>query len=108
MNKIFLTLLLCAGFSGCSHSTFYVNPNRVVYPPVSPADVAVSPQKRISTPHKQIGRVAVLDSGDGEQAIERLRATAAQIGGNLVIDLRVEKTLGGVAASGLAVLLYQR
>lgn len=107
MNKIFV-LFIPFLLAACAYSTYYVNPSREVYPPLTTNDVAISAQKRISTPHKEIGRVAVIEWGDGDAALEKLREMAAKIGGNLIIDLKVEKTFGGVAASGLAVLLYQQ
>ncbi len=100
---LFSTLLL----SGCSYSTFYVPTERLVYPPSSPAAVAISTQKTISQSHKILGRVAAISWGGGESVRGRLQEEAARLGANLVIDLRMEKAFGRTAASGLAVLVFQ-
>jgi hypothetical protein len=104
MSKLFFAF--CIFLSGCSYHTHYVSPTREVYPPLSASGVAISTQKKIATPHKVLGRVAVVTSGGGDAALEHLREEAARIGGNLIIDLRVEKASTGVAVSGLAVLLH--
>ncbi len=104
MSKLVFAFALF--LAGCAYHTHYVSPDRAVYPPLEPSAVSISPQKRIATPHKDVGRVAVTGWSNGEEALDRLRAEAARIGGNLVIDLKVEKTSMGVSASGLAVLLY--
>ncbi len=93
--------------SGCSYSTFYVPTERLVYPPSSPAAVAISTQKTISQSHKILGRVAAISWGGGESVRGRLQEEAARLGANLVIDLRMEKAFGRTAASGLAVLVFQ-
>jgi hypothetical protein len=96
-----LALLL----SGCSYSTFYVPMDRVVYPPTSPADIPVSSQKTLKQPHKLLGRVAAATWGGGESARAAIQNEAARIGANLIIDLRIERSMVGTSASGLAVFL---
>lgn len=98
-------VVLTLSLSACSYSTFYVPTDRLVYPPTSPAAVAVSSQKTLKQPHKLLGRVAAITWGGGEGARSALQAEAARIGANLIIDLRVEKAFGKTAASGIAVLL---
>jgi hypothetical protein len=92
-------------FSSCSYSTFYVPPERLVYPPTSPAAVAVSSQKLVHQPHKILGRVAAITWGGGESTRMALQEEAARIGANLIIDLRIERAFGRTAGSGIAVLL---
>lgn len=96
-----LALLL----SGCSYSTFYVPNERLVYPPTSPASVAVSSQKMVKQPHKVLGRVAAITWGGGDSARMAIQAEAARIGANLIIDLRLERAFGRTSASGVAILL---
>lgn len=98
-----LSLLLL--LSACSYSTFYVPNERLVYPPTAPETVAVSSQKTLLQPHKILGRVAAISWGGGEGAREALQEEAARLGANLVIDLRLERSTGRTAASGIAVLL---
>lgn len=93
--------------TGCSYSTFYVPAERLVYPPSSPAAVAISTQKTIAQSHKILGRVAAISWGGGESVRGRLQEEAARLGANLVIDLRIEKAFGRTSASGLAVLVFQ-
>jgi hypothetical protein len=95
--------LLC--LSACSYSTFYVPTERLVYPPTSPAAVAVSSQKSVTTPHKILGRVASISWGGGESARSAIQEEAARLGANLIIDLRLERAFGRTAASGIAVLV---
>ena len=92
-------------FSSCSYSTFYVPVERLVYPPSSPAAIAVSTQKSLEQNHKILGRVAAIAWGGGESARMALQGEAARLGANLIIDLRIERSFGRTAASGLAVLL---
>lgn len=92
-------------FSACSYSTFYVPVERLVYPPTSPAAVAVSTQKILKQPHKILGRVAAIHWGGGEDARAAIQEEAARIGANLIIDLRMERAFGKTAASGIAVLV---
>lgn len=103
MNKfLWLSLLF---LSSCSYSTFYVPVERLVYPPTSPAAVAVSSQKSVKQTHKILGRVAAISWGGGESARQRIQEEAARLGANLIIDLKIERAFGRTAASGLAVLL---
>ena len=97
----FAALLLPA----CSYSTFYVPAERLVYPPTNVSTVAVSSQKSVRQAHKLLGRVAAITWGGGESARAALQEEAARIGANLVIDLRLERSFGRTAASGIAVLL---
>jgi len=92
-------------FSSCSYSTFYVPNERLVYPPTSPAAVAVSSQKTLKQPHKVLGRVAGINWGGGEGARSLIQEEAARLGANLIIDLRLERAFGKTAASGIAVLV---
>lgn len=101
-SKFLLPVLL---LSSCSYSTFYVPNERLVYPPTSPAAVAVSSQKTLKQPHKILGRVATINWGGGENARSSLQEEAARIGANLIIDLRIERAFGKTAASGIAVLV---
>ena len=103
MNK--LIFLLPLFLLGCSYSTFYVPVERLVYPPTSPAAVAVSSQKSVKQPHKILGRVAAISWGGGEGARQGIQEEAARIGANLIIDLRIERAFGRTSASGLAVLI---
>lgn len=103
-SKILPFALLLA-LSGCSYSTFYVPTERLVYPPTSPAAVAVSSQKSVTVPHKILGRVASLSWGGGESARSAIQQEAARLGANLIIDLRLERAFGRTAASGIAVLV---
>lgn len=89
----------------CSYSTFYVPTERLVYPPTSPAAVAVSSQKELHVPHKILGRVAAITWGGGEGARAAIQDEAARIGANLIIDLKLERAFGRTAASGIAVLV---
>ena len=89
----------------CSYSTFYVPVERLVYPPTSPAAIAVSSQKSVKQTHKILGRVAAISWGGGESARVRIQEEAARLGANLIIDLKIERAFGRTAASGLAVLL---
>jgi hypothetical protein len=91
--------------SACSYSTFYVPTERLVYPPTSPAAVAVSSQKSVTSPHKILGRVASISWGGGESARSAIQEEAARLGANLIIDLRLERAFGRTAASGIAVLV---
>lgn len=104
IGAIFVTSL---SLVGCSYSTFYVPAERLVYPPSSPAAVAISTQKTITQSHKILGRVAAISWGGGESVRGRLQEEAARLGANLVIDLRMEKAFGRTSASGLAVLVFQ-
>jgi hypothetical protein len=103
-NKALPTFLFLA-LSGCSYSTFYVPTERLVYPPTSPAAVAVSSQKALTSPHKILGRVASITWGGGESARSAIQEEAARLGANLIIDLRLERAFGRTAASGIAVLV---
>lgn len=96
-------ILLCS----CSYSSFYVPTERLVYPPTSPASVAVSTQKWLSQPHKILGRVAAIRWGSGESARAAIQEEAARLGANLILDLRIERGFGKSSASGLAVLVFQ-
>jgi hypothetical protein len=100
-----LLVLALLGFSGCSYSTFYVPNERLVYPPTSPAAVAVSSQKSLKQPHKILGRVAAITWGGGDSARAAIQLEAARIGANLIIDLRLERGFGRTSASGIAVLV---
>lgn len=91
--------------SSCAYSTFYVPVERLVYPPTSPAAVAVSSQKTLKRPHKILGRVAAITWGGGEGARAAIQEEAARLGANLIIDLRLERAFAKTAASGIAVLL---
>ncbi len=79
--------------------------DRLVYPPTSPAAIALSSQKTLKQPHKILGRVASITWGGGESARAGIQEEAARLGANLVIDLRLERAFGRTSASGLAVLL---
>jgi hypothetical protein len=103
-SKLFL-FISAIGFSSCAYSTYYVPLERLVYPPTSPASVAVSSQKTVKQPHKIIGRVAAITWGGGESARAAIQSEAARIGANLIIDLRLERAFGRTSASGIAVLL---
>jgi hypothetical protein len=103
MSKIIFAAALL--LSSCSYSTFYVPVERLVYPPTSPAAIAVSSQKTVKQGHKVLGRVAAIAWGGGDSARERIQEEAARLGANLIIDLRIERAFGRTAASGLAVLL---
>ena len=103
MSKFYLAFVLL--LSSCSYSTFYVPVERLVYPPTSPAAVAVSSQKSVKQTHKILGRVAAISWGGGESARARIQEEAARLGANLIIDLKSERAFGRTAASGLAVLL---
>lgn len=103
MNKLLLVSFLF--LSSCAYSTFYVPVERLVYPPTSPASVAVSSQKSVKQSHKILGRVAAISWGGGEGARHRIQEEAARLGANLIMDLRIERSFGKTAASGLAVLL---
>jgi len=105
MWRTSLVFLFASLLSSCSYSTFYVPTERLVYPPTSPAAVAVSSQKMIKQPHKILGRVAAISWGGGESARSAIQEEAARIGANLIIDLRLERSFGKTAASGIAVLL---
>lgn len=105
-NRCLLAALAIA-LSSCSYSTFYVPAERLVYPPTSPASVAVSTQKWLSQPHKILGRVAAIRWGSGESAREAIQEEAARLGANLILDLRIERGFGKSSASGLAVLVFQ-
>ena len=100
---IYLAALLF--LNGCSYSTFYVPTERLVYPPTSPAAVAVSSQKTVRQSHKVLGRVAAISWGGGEAARAAIQEEAARLGANLIIDLRLERAFGRTSASGLAVIL---
>ena len=104
-NKATLPALLLLLFPACSYSTFYVPTERLVYPPTSPAAVAVSSQKTLKQPHKILGRVAAITWGGGEGARSAIQEEAARLGANLIIDLRLERAFGRTAASGIAVLV---
>lgn len=98
--------IFCVFFlSGCSYSTFYVPVERLVYQPTMPSQVAISTQKRVRAPHKILGRVATITWGGGDSARTYLQQEAAKLGANLVIDLRLERSFGRTAASGIAVLM---
>lgn len=103
-SKLFL-FISAIGLSSCAYSTYYVPLERLVYPPTSPASVAVSSQKTVKQPHKIIGRVAAITWGGGESARAAIQSEAARIGANLIIDLRLERAFGRTSASGIAVLL---
>ena len=105
MNKFWLVAAAAFSLAGCSYSTFYVPVERLVYPPSSPAAVAVSSQKSVKQAHKVLGRVAAITWGGGDSARAQLQEEAARLGANLVVDLRIEKAFGRTSASGLAVLL---
>ena len=100
-----LPILALLAFPACSYSTFYVPTERLVYPPTSPAGIAVTSQKTLHQPHKILGRVAALTWGGGDSARAAIQEEAARIGANLIIDLRLERAFGRTAASGIAVLL---
>lgn len=103
-----LTLLATAALLvSCSYSTYYVPTERLVYPPTSPASVAVSTQKWLNQPHKILGRVAAIRWGSGESARAAIQEEAARLGANLILDLRIERGFGKSSASGLAVLVFQ-
>jgi hypothetical protein len=104
-NKPLAAACLLLGLSSCSYSTFYVPTERLVYPPTSPAAVAVSSQKTLTQPHKILGRVAAITWGGGEGARAAIQEEASRLGANLIIDLRLERAFGRTAASGIAVLL---
>jgi hypothetical protein len=104
VRNSFIVICLLA-FSSCSYSTFYVPNERLVYPPTSPAAVAVSSQKSLRQPHKILGRVAAINWGGGEGARSLIQEEAARLGANLIIDLRLERAFGKTAASGIAVLV---
>ncbi len=101
----FWPLLFFLLLPGCAYSTFYVPTERLVYPPTSPAAVAVSSQKMLKQPHKILGRVAAITWGGGESARLAIQEEAARLGANLILDLRLERAFGKTAASGIAVLL---
>jgi hypothetical protein len=105
--QIKFLLLLSSLLSACSYSSFYVPTERVVYPPTSPASVAISTQKSINLPHKILGRVAAISWGGGEGARSAIQEEAARIGANLIMDLRLERGFGKTSASGIAVLVFQ-
>jgi hypothetical protein len=98
-------IALLLSLSACSYSTYYVPVERLVYNPTNPASVAISTQKMVRQPHKVLGRVATLSWGGGDSARANLQEEAARLGANLIIDLRIERSFGRTAASGLAVLL---
>lgn len=100
-----LLALLLPGLSGCSYATFYVPTERLVYPPTSPATVAVSTQHALHQAHKVLGRVAAITWGGGESARAAIQEQAARLGANLIIDLKLESAFGRTSASGIAVLL---
>src|ERR1035437_1176175 len=104
-TKFFPFCLVYCLLTGCSYSTFYVPTERLVYPPTSPAAVAVSSQKMLKVPHKILGRVAAISWGGGEGARSAIQEEAARLGANLIIDLRLERAFGRTAASGIAVLV---
>ncbi|RZA08311.1 MAG: hypothetical protein EOP11_05190 [Proteobacteria bacterium] len=103
-TKLFL-LGLALSLPACAYSTFYVPTERLVYPPTSPAAVAVSSQKSVRQAHKILGRVASITWGGGESARAAIQEEAARLGANLIIDLRIERAFGRTSASGLAVIL---
>jgi len=80
MSKFYLVAVLL--LSSCSYSTFYVPVERLVYPPTSPAAVAVSSQKSVKQTHKILGRVAAISWGGGESARARIQEEAARLGAN--------------------------
>lgn len=100
-----LGLIALLALPACSYSTFYVPTERLVYPPTSPAAVAVSSQKTVRQPHKVLGRVAAIAWGGGEAARSAIQEEAARLGANLIVDLRIERAFGRTSASGLAVVL---
>jgi hypothetical protein len=104
-SVVLLSFISAFFLSSCSYSTFYVPVERLVYPPTSPAAVAVSSQKTVRQKHRILGRVAAISWGGGERARAQIQEEAARIGANLVIDLRIERSFGRTAASGLAVLV---
>lgn len=104
-SKHFLSISALLFLSSCAYSTFYVPVERLVYPPTSPAAVAVSSQKTVKQPHKVIGRVAAIVWGGGDSARAAIQEEAARLGANLIIDLRLERSFGKTSASGIAVLM---
>jgi hypothetical protein len=98
-------LILPLFLMSCSHSTFYVPTERLVYSPTTPASIAVSTQKTVKSPHKILGRVAAISWGGGDGARALIQEEAAHLGANLIIDLRLERGFGRTSASGLAVVL---
>jgi hypothetical protein len=105
MRTKLAALCLALALPACSYSTFYVPTERLVYPPTSPAAVAVSSQKTVRQAHKVLGRVAAISWGGGEAARAAIQEEAARLGANLIIDLRLERAFGRTSASGLAVIL---
>ena len=108
MKNKFLFFIFLTMMSGCSYSTFYVPERSPVYPPSAANEVVLTPQQQLESNYKVIGLVAISVSGDGEDAKEKLQEEAAKIGANAVMDLRLERFLGRTAASGTAVLVYQK
>ena len=105
-TKFYLFIITCL-LSSCAYSTFYVPNERLVYPPTQPSSVAISSQKTVVAPHKILGRVAAVHWGDGESVRAALQEQAAKLGGNLVIDFRLESSFLMTAGSGLAVMVYR-
>ena len=106
MGIRFLPVIALLALPACSYSTFYVPTERLVYPPTSPAAIAVSAQKAVKYRHKILGCVAAIAWGGGDSARSAIQAEAARLGANLIIDLRLERSFGRTAASGIAVLAW--
>jgi hypothetical protein len=96
-----LTLVLFF-LSGCTASMHYINGDARLYPASSPENVLIVSQKSI--PNKdfvELGYVSIniTNADDGDKLKKAVRAEAASIGADAVIDFRIF----GLTAGGIAV-----
>lgn len=96
-----LGMLLTLG--ACSYGTYFVPKQQRVYAPTNPENIAISAQHDLSVPFERLGRVAVTVWGSGEGARDRLQEEASRMGANAILEMRLDRSFGRTAASGVAV-----
>lgn len=108
LNKQILSILAVFICGACSYSTYFIPKQQRAFAPTNPDNIAISTQQELVVPYERLGRVAVIVWGGGDGARARLQEEASRLGANAVINLRLERSFGRTAASGLAVRVFAR
>ena len=105
MKKLFL-ILSFALFTSCVIKTHYIQDDAQAFDKTNPSEIKIYTGDDIGSEYDVIGSVAVDAPGTGEDSIKELRAEAAKLGADAVINLKLTKLSSFVqrtGASGVAV-----